>query len=71
MACRRWIWWAASWAARAARRRWRCSRLLTGWIGENEKDEGLAPFVEGVKRGTEALQAATMWLAAQWPQESQ
>jgi len=22
MACRRWIWWAASWAAKAARRRW-------------------------------------------------
>ncbi|HWU55964.1 MAG TPA: acyl-CoA dehydrogenase C-terminal domain-containing protein [Rhizomicrobium sp.] len=38
--------------------------LLTGWIGENEKDEAMKPFVAGVKRGTEALQAATMWLAA-------
>ena len=38
--------------------------LLTGWIGENEKDEAMKPFVTGVKRGTEALQAATMWLAA-------
>jgi hypothetical protein len=36
---------------------------LTGWIAENEKDEALAPYVKGVKRGTEALQAATMWLA--------
>ncbi|HKQ10541.1 MAG TPA: acyl-CoA dehydrogenase C-terminal domain-containing protein, partial [Rhizomicrobium sp.] len=38
--------------------------LLTGWIGENEKDEAMTPFVAGVKRGTETLQAATMWLAA-------
>ena len=38
--------------------------LLTGWIGENEKDEAMKPFVAGVKRGTEALQAATLWLAA-------
>ena len=38
--------------------------LLTGWIAENEKAEGMAPFVTGVKRGTEALQAATLWLAA-------
>jgi len=38
--------------------------LLTGWIGENEKDEAMKPFVAGVKRGTESLQAATMWLAA-------
>jgi alkylation response protein AidB-like acyl-CoA dehydrogenase len=38
--------------------------LLTGWIGEHEKDEAMAPFVAGVKRSTEALQAATMWLAA-------
>jgi len=38
--------------------------LLTGWIGENEKDEAMKPFVAGVKRGTETLQAATMWLAA-------
>jgi hypothetical protein len=38
--------------------------LLTGWIAENEKNEGMAPFVAGVKRGTEALQGATLWLAA-------
>lgn len=38
--------------------------LLTGWIGENEKDEAMKPFAAGVKRGVEALQAATMWLAA-------
>ncbi len=38
--------------------------LLTGWIAENEKDEAMKVFVAGVKRGTEALQAATMWLAA-------
>jgi len=38
--------------------------LLTGWIAENEKTEAMKPFVAGVKRGTETLQAATMWLAA-------
>ena len=38
--------------------------VLTGWIAENEKDEAMKPFVAGVKRGTETLQAATMWLAA-------
>ena len=38
--------------------------LLTGWIGANEKDEAMKPFAAGVKRGTETLQAATMWLAA-------
>jgi alkylation response protein AidB-like acyl-CoA dehydrogenase len=38
--------------------------LLAGWIGEHEKDEAMKPFVAGVKRGTETLQAATMWLAA-------
>src|SRR5690242_6725372 len=38
--------------------------LLTGWIGEHEKDEAMKPFVAGVRRGTETLQAATMWLAA-------
>ena len=37
---------------------------LTGWISENEKDDAMKPFVAGVKRGTETLQAATMWLAA-------
>jgi len=38
--------------------------LLTGWIGENENDEAMKPYVAGVKRGTETLQAATLWLAA-------
>ncbi|HWX89157.1 MAG TPA: acyl-CoA dehydrogenase C-terminal domain-containing protein, partial [Rhizomicrobium sp.] len=38
--------------------------LLTGWISEHEKDQAMAPFVAGVKRGTEALQGATLWLAA-------
>src|ERR1700722_5961329 len=38
--------------------------LLTGWTAEQEKDEAMKLFVAGVKRGTEALQAATMWLAA-------
>ncbi|HET7086071.1 MAG TPA: acyl-CoA dehydrogenase C-terminal domain-containing protein [Rhizomicrobium sp.] len=37
---------------------------LSGWIAENDKDEAMKPFVAGVKRGTETLQAATMWLAA-------
>ena len=37
--------------------------VLTGWIAENEADERLALHVKGVKRGLEALQAATMWLA--------
>ncbi len=38
--------------------------LLTGWIAENEKNEAMKTFVTGVKRGTEALQGATLWLAA-------
>ncbi|MDB5733887.1 MAG: dmdC [Alphaproteobacteria bacterium] len=38
--------------------------LLTGWITDNEKADAMAPFVAGVKRGTEALQGATLWLAA-------
>jgi alkylation response protein AidB-like acyl-CoA dehydrogenase len=38
--------------------------LLAGWTSEQEKDETMKPFVAGVKRGTESLQAATMWLAA-------
>src|SRR4051812_16978980 len=37
--------------------------LLTGWIAENEKDEKLAIYVKGLKRGLENLQGATMWLA--------
>ena len=36
---------------------------LTGWLAENEKDEKLAPYTKGLKRGVESLQAATMWLA--------
>jgi alkylation response protein AidB-like acyl-CoA dehydrogenase len=36
---------------------------LTGWIAENEKDPAMVVYVKGVKRGTETLQAATMWLA--------
>src|SRR5215475_2604985 len=35
--------------------------LLTRWIGDHEKDEAMKPFVAGVKRGTDALQAATLW----------
>jgi 3-(methylsulfanyl)propanoyl-CoA dehydrogenase len=37
--------------------------LLTGWLAENEKDESIALYVKGLKRGVETLQAATMWLA--------
>jgi alkylation response protein AidB-like acyl-CoA dehydrogenase len=36
---------------------------LGAWIAENEKDDAMAIYVKGVKRGQEALQAATMWLA--------
>ena len=36
---------------------------LSAWISENEKDESIAIHVVGVKRGLEALQGATMWLA--------
>jgi hypothetical protein len=36
---------------------------LTTWLSENEKDEKLAPYIKGLKRGVEALQGATMWLA--------
>ena len=36
---------------------------LTGWLAENEKDEALALYAKGLKRGVENLQAATMWLA--------
>jgi alkylation response protein AidB-like acyl-CoA dehydrogenase len=38
--------------------------LLAGWIAEHEKDDAMKVYVAGVKRGLEALQAATMWLAA-------
>jgi hypothetical protein len=36
---------------------------LSSWIAENEKDDAMAVYVKGVKRGLEALQAATLWLA--------
>ena len=36
---------------------------LSSWIADNEKDEAIAIYVAGVKRGLEALQGATMWLA--------
>jgi len=38
--------------------------LISSWLGENEKDEALAPFVKGVKRGLDNLQGATLWLAS-------
>jgi len=41
--------------------------VLTGWISANESDDAMKPFVAGVKRGTENLQAATLWLAANGP----
>ena len=44
---------------------------LTGWIAEHEKTRRWRRIVKGVKRGLEALQAATMWLAQQRPEESQ
>jgi hypothetical protein len=37
---------------------------ISGWLTENEKDDAMAPYVKGVKRSLENLQAATMWLAA-------
>jgi hypothetical protein len=36
---------------------------LNAWLAENEKDQKLAPYGQGLKRGVEALQAATGWLA--------
>ena len=36
---------------------------LTTWLGENEKDEKLALYTKGLKRGVESLQGVTMWLA--------
>jgi hypothetical protein len=41
---------------------------LTAWM-ESEKDDAMAPYVTGVKRGVEALQTATMWLAANGPRK--
>ena len=37
--------------------------LIGGWLGENDKNEALAEFLKPVRRGLDALQAATMWLA--------
>src|SRR5690348_14490695 len=37
---------------------------ISAWLSENEKDDAMAPFVKGVKRGLENLQNATLWLAA-------
>ncbi len=36
---------------------------INGWLEENAKDEALAPYVKGIKRGLENLQNATLWLA--------
>jgi alkylation response protein AidB-like acyl-CoA dehydrogenase len=41
--------------------------LLTQWIAENEKDAAMAVYVAGVRRSVEALQGATLWLAANGP----
>ncbi len=41
--------------------------VLTAWIAEHEKDEAMKPYVAGVKRSVETLQAATLWLAANGP----
>jgi hypothetical protein len=37
---------------------------INAWLTENESDAAMAPYVKGVKRSLENLQAATMWLAA-------
>jgi alkylation response protein AidB-like acyl-CoA dehydrogenase len=36
---------------------------INAWCEENAADAALAPFVKGIKRGLDALQAATLWLA--------
>src|ERR1700710_1150217 len=36
---------------------------ITAWLTENEKDDAMAPYVKGIKRGLENLQNATLWLA--------
>jgi alkylation response protein AidB-like acyl-CoA dehydrogenase len=36
---------------------------ITGWLGENEADAAMAPFVKPLKRGLDTLQQATFWLA--------
>ena len=45
--------------------------LLTGWLAENEKDEALAPYVKGVKRGVENLAGRHHVAGAERPQKSQ
>ena len=37
--------------------------LIGGWLDENGADEKLGEFVKPVKRGLDALQQATLWLA--------
>jgi alkylation response protein AidB-like acyl-CoA dehydrogenase len=37
---------------------------INAWLSENEPDAAMAPYTKGVKRGLDALQAATLWLAA-------
>lgn len=41
--------------------------LLGEWLSENETDEALTLYTRGVKRGVEALQNATLWLAQHGP----
>jgi hypothetical protein len=36
---------------------------INAWLTANESDAAMAPYVKGVKRGLDALQASTMWLA--------
>ena len=36
---------------------------INGWLEENGKDEAMAPYVKGIKRGLDNLQNATLWLA--------
>ncbi len=62
MACRRWTSSAASWAARAAPRRWRCSSRSPAGSAQTT-DADLAAFTKPVKRGLDTLQQTTMWLA--------
>ncbi len=35
---------------------------ITKWLGENETDAAMAPYVKAIKRGFESLQTATIWL---------
>ncbi|HXC55159.1 MAG TPA: acyl-CoA dehydrogenase C-terminal domain-containing protein [Rhizomicrobium sp.] len=36
---------------------------ISKWLADNEADAAMAPYVKGIKRGLEALQGATLWLA--------